>query len=164
MNEGTVPQAFKNAHVTPLLKKPSPSKDDMKNYRPVSNLSFISKVLEKVVAKRIQSHLFSTNSSNPFQSAYKKFHSTEAALLKIHNDILMAMDKGKVTALALLDLSAAFDLWDHQLGLEKARLMGLTQDSCSWIASSRYRTSSPVVFPFLRRSPPSCWPSPVTPH
>ncbi len=136
MNEGSFPQSFKNAHVTPLLKKPSLSKDDMKNYRPVSNLSFISKVLEKVVAKRIQSHLFSTNSSNPFQSAYKKFHSTETALLKIHNDILMAMDKGKVTALALLDLSAAFDTIDHTLLLSRLNTwFGIGGPALDWLSS-----------------------------
>jgi len=100
--EGTVPLSFKNAHVSPLLKNPSLSKDDMTNYRPVSNLSFISKVLEKFVAGRIQSHIVSTDTSNPFQSAYRKFSSTETALLRIQNDILMAMDKGKVTALTLL--------------------------------------------------------------
>ena len=81
----------------------------MKNYRPVSNLSFLSKVLEKVVVNQLHTHINSSNTSNPYQSAYKKFYSTETALLKIHSDILVSMDADKVTALTLLDLSAAFD-------------------------------------------------------
>ena len=109
LSSGTLPPTFKFAHVTPLLKKPSLGKEDLKNYRPVSNLSFISKLIEKVAASQIGSFLESTNKSNNFQSAYNQLHSTETALLKIHNDVLTAMDSGKVTALTLLDLSAAFD-------------------------------------------------------
>ena len=111
---GTFPDIFKTSHVTPLLKKPSLSKDDMKNYRPVSNLNFVSKIIEKVIANRIRSHLEANHLSNQSQSAYKKFHSTETALLKVENDIILNMDKGKVTALTLLDLSAAFDTLDHR--------------------------------------------------
>lgn len=134
--EGSVPPVFKSAVVTPLLKKPTLPKDDMKNYRPVSNLSFISKVLEKVVAKRIQSHLHQSGSSNPFQSAYKKLHSTETALLKIHNDITLAMDKGKVTALTLLDLSAAFDTIDHAILLQRLETwFGIGGSALAWLSS-----------------------------
>ena len=85
----------------------------MKNYRPISNLSFLSKVLEKVVTRRLQAHIESNNLANPLQSAYRKFHSTETALLKMQNDISLNMDSGAVTALTLLDLSAAFDTIDH---------------------------------------------------
>ena len=97
----------------PLLRKPSLLKDDMKNYRPVSNLNFVSKIIEKVIANRIRSHLERNDLSNQYQSAYKKFHSTETALLKVENDIIFNMDEGRVTALTLLDLSAAFDTLDH---------------------------------------------------
>ena len=83
--------------------------DSMKYYRPVSNFSFLSKVREKVVVDQLNSDINSSNTSNQYQYAYRKFHSTETALLKIHNDILSSMDDGKVTALTLLDLSAAFD-------------------------------------------------------
>ena len=93
----------------PLLKKPSLSKDDMTNYRPVSNLNFVSKIIEKVIANLIRSHLERNDLSNQYQSAYKKFHSTETTLLKV----ILNMDEGRVTALTLLDLSAAFDTLDH---------------------------------------------------
>ena len=110
---GVFPDIFKTSHVTPLLKKPSLSKDDMNNYRPVSNLNFVSKIIEKVIANRIRSHLKRNDLSNQYQSAYKKFQSTETALLKVENDIILNMDEGRVTALTLLDLSAAFDTLDH---------------------------------------------------
>ena len=63
----------------------------MKNYRPVSNLSFLSKILEKVVTNHLNSHINNSHTSNDYQSAYRKFHSTETTLLKIHNDILSSM-------------------------------------------------------------------------
>ena len=134
--EGIFPPAFKNAHVTPLLKKASLCKEDMKNYRPVSNLSFVSKLIEKIVLDRIQSHLASSGLSNPFQSAYRKLHSTETALLRIQNDTLAAMDNGKVTALTLLDLSAAFDTIDHTLLLDRLQnWFGISQLALNWFSS-----------------------------
>ena len=110
---GVFPDIFKTSHVMPLLKKPSLAKDGMKNYRPVSNLNFVLKIVEKVIANRIRSHLERNELSNQYQSAYKKFHSTETALLKVGNDIILNIDEGSVTALTLLDLSAAFDTLYH---------------------------------------------------
>ena len=110
---GLCPNIFKTSLVMPLLKKPSLSKDDMNNYRPVSNLNFVSKIIEKVIANRICSHLERNDLSNQNQSAYKKFRSTETALHKVENDIILNMDEGRVTALTLLDLPAAFDTLDH---------------------------------------------------
>ena len=101
METSTFPQNFKEAHVRPLLKKISLPKNELKNYRPVSNLSFISKILEKIVASRLQAHIKNNHLSNPLQSAYRKHHSTESALLKVHNDIIISMDKGEVTDLTL---------------------------------------------------------------
>ena len=88
-------------------------KNELKNYRPVSNLSFISKILEKIVANGLHAHIKNNHLSNPLQSAYRKHHSTESSLLKVHNDIIISMDKGEVTALILLDLSAAFGTIDQ---------------------------------------------------
>ena len=104
LQEGVFPDQCKKAYIRPLLKKTTLDKNELKNYRPVSNLSFISKILEKVVASRLLSHMESNSMSNNLQSAYKKFHSTESALLKVENDVLLNMEKGRVTALTLLDL------------------------------------------------------------
>ena len=111
------PFHFKHAHVIPLLKKSSSREN---SYRPISNLSLISKVLEKVVSRLLNVHLnCNHHMSNVFQSAYKQFHSTEIALLKVYNDIPLNMDTGKVTALTLLDLSAAFDTIDYSVLLDR---------------------------------------------
>ena len=119
-----------------LLKKPSLSTDDLNNFRPISNLNFISKILEKVVASRIQSHLSSHSLSSSFQSAYRIFHSTETTLLKIHNDLILAMDRGEVTSLILLDLSAAFDTVDHSILLTRLQnWFGLDGLSLDWFTS-----------------------------
>ena len=101
LTEGSFPSHVKSAHVSPLLKKASLSKHSMQNYRSVSNLGFHSKVLEKVVVNQLNTHINSSTTSNQYQSAYRKFHSTETALLKIHSDILASMDAGKVTVLKI---------------------------------------------------------------
>ena len=136
LESGSFPDVLKVSHITPLLKKPSLSKDDMKNYRPVSNLKFISKIIEKIISNRIRSHLDKNNLSNPNQSAYKHLHSTETALLKIHNDICMNMDTGKTTALVLLDLSAAFDTLDHSSIIELLSVWyGISGTAVNWVRS-----------------------------
>ena len=114
LQEGSFPSCFKTAYVSPLLKKPGLDKNILKNYRPVSNLSFISKIIEKAVAKQINDFIAQEGTSNVNQSAYRCFHSTETALLKIQNDIAASVDHGEAVALTLLDLSAAFDTIDHE--------------------------------------------------
>ena len=122
--------------VTPLLKKPNLNKNCKSNYRPVSNLNYISKILEKVVAKQIKNHIDGFGLDNPFQSAYKAYHSTETALLSVQNDIYQAMEKGKVTALTLLDLSAAFDTIDHGILLRRLTdWFGIEGVALDWVVS-----------------------------
>ena len=93
----------------PPLKTPLP-KNELKNYRPVSNLSFISK---KVVVNWLQAHIQHNHLSNPLKCPYRKHYSTESALQKLHSDIIISIYKGEVTALTLLDLSAVFDTITH---------------------------------------------------
>ena len=134
LKSGVFPDMLKMSHITPLLKKPSLSKDDMKNYRPASNLNFISKLLEKIIATRIRFHLESNDLLNRYQSAYRPMHST--ALLKVQNDLLRNLDDGKTTVLVLLDLSAAFDTLDHS---EVISLLenwyGISENALRWFAS-----------------------------
>ena len=136
MREGVVPSAFKQALVTPLIKKKTLCRNEFNNYRPISNLSFLSKILEKIVAKRLNAHTEEHLLSNHVQSAYIRFHSTETALLKIHNDIICNMDNGKVTALTLLDMSAAFDTIDHSTLLERLHVhFGISGTVFQWFKS-----------------------------
>ena len=115
IKEGSFPNCFKMAHVTPLQKKPSLDRNSLKNYRPVSNLRFISKLIETVVANQLNEFISEESLLNVNQSAYKSSHSTETALLKIQNDVALSVDSGKTVALTLLDLSVAFDTIDHSL-------------------------------------------------
>ena len=84
----------------------------MKNYRPVLNLPFHSKLLEKVVQKRLQEFLGSNILMPVTQSAYRQYHITDTAVMKVYNDLLLGADEGDVSALCLLDLTAAFDTAD----------------------------------------------------
>ena len=113
---GEVPFDFKTAVVKPLLKKAGLDPNQMKNYRPVSNLLFLTKILEKEKKKWCSSQLIRLPTiSHKFQSAYRAGHSTETILLRIVNDILTASDAKQVYFLTLLDLSATFDTIDYSL-------------------------------------------------
>jgi hypothetical protein len=106
---------LKAAIVTPLLKKSSLDAENMKNYRPVSNLPYLGKLIEKVAVNQIDSHLTKNNLHEPLQSAYRANHSVETAVLKVDNDIKLSLDKRLVVYLVLLDLSAAFDTTEHEV-------------------------------------------------
>ena len=136
MDSSCVPRAFKCAQIRPLLKKPTLDPDILKHYRPVSNLPFIAKVLEKVVDTRFERHLLSNGLHEELQSAYCRSHSTETALLKVQSDILESLDNGCVTVLVMLDLSAAFDTIDHGILLHRfENLIGISGAALGWIAS-----------------------------
>ena len=87
--------------------------NDLNNYRPVSNLCFIAKILEKLVLFQVSAYLNSLNLCNTCQSAYRPGHCTETALLKVVNDLFLSLNKGNISVLALLNFSSAFDTIDH---------------------------------------------------
>jgi len=93
----------------------TPLSDRAQNYRPVSNLTFTSKIVERLVCLQLVDFLECTLLLPSLQSAYRKNHSTETAVLKVITDVLRAADRGEVTLLCLLDLSAAFDTKDHDI-------------------------------------------------
>jgi len=95
------------------------SKDDLCNYRPISHLSFLSKLTEKVVKLRLVDYLSAKNVLNSFQSAYIKHHSTETTLLSVHDHVIKPMTHQQVTCLTLFDLSDAFDTIDHSILRER---------------------------------------------
>ena len=88
-----VPICIKSPVIYPFLKKPSLDCDVLKNFRPVSNLAFISKIIEKV-ASRLVKHMNENLLLDPMQSAYRERHSTETALLRVHSDIMLAINRG----------------------------------------------------------------------
>ena len=123
-------------YISPLIKKPGLNSESLQNYRPVQNLSFVSKVVERVVAKQLTSHMRENNLHEQMQSAYRQNHSTETALLKVHSDILSAVDNGCVVVLVLLDLTAAFDTFYHGILLSRLRhRFGVTGAALNWLRS-----------------------------
>ena len=111
--EPCIPDTFNSAVVTHLIKKPIIPSNDLKNYRPVSGLSFISKLVERVVAKQLLEHIHVHNLDSPYQSTYKAGHSSETALLYIKNGVHFSLSRGETTALVLLDFFATLNAIDH---------------------------------------------------
>ena len=133
---GVFPFSFKIAQITPLLKKPKLNTDDLSNYRPISNLNNISKILERLFLARLQPHLINSPHYNPLQSAYRSGHSTETALLTLLNKARLSADRGESTLLVSLDLSAAFDTIDHSILLYRLSSMyGVDGNALMWLES-----------------------------
>ena len=133
---GVFPSDYKVALVRPIIKKSNLDPDVLKNYRPVSNLHYISKLTEKVVAGQIEMHLENNNLLDPYQSGYRKHHSTETAVLNITNDILSKKDSHQATALVSIDLSAAFDLVDHDVLVKRLdNYFGFSATVLDWFKS-----------------------------
>jgi len=86
---------------------------DVRSFRPISNLPVVSKLIERLVAKRLINYLTTNDMLPQFQSAHRSHHSTETAVAKVLSDILLALDEGDLACPALLDFSAAFYTVDH---------------------------------------------------
>ena len=115
LSTGSMPEDLKIASLRPLLKKPNADCEQFSNFRPVSNLKFLSKLVEKSVFAQLNNYLTVNGLHERLQSAHKAHHSTETALLTITNDILLSLDRRDNMFLLLLDLAAAFDTVNHSL-------------------------------------------------
>lgn len=125
-----VPDNWKTAIVKPLLKKPG-LELIYTNFHPVSNLLFISEIVETAALGQ-----FYFRTVPKFQSGFRRFHSTETALIKVRNDTLMSMNHQEVSLLVLLDLSAAFDTLDHSILLNVlANNFGFIESAHEWFPS-----------------------------
>ena len=130
-----MPTCLKQSIIRPLLKKRDLDPEDLISYRPVANLPFLSKLVERLVARRLIDYLESRNKLSPFQHAYRSSHSCETALLCMLNDAFEAIDQGQVLLLVLLDLSAAFDVVDHSLLLSRLHDIGVVDNALQWFAT-----------------------------
>ena len=135
LQTGEFPNEWKFAFVKPLLKKPGLA-TTLKNYRPISNLSFISKITERAVISQHKEHMEQNCLLPVMSSAYRQGHSTESALLKVQADILHNMEQQRVTLLVLIDLSAAFDTVDHPILFQcLEERFGVKNSVLSWYKS-----------------------------
>ena len=137
LDSGLFPDNWKHAEVRPSVKNNFSFDPSFPNLRPTSNLTFISKLTERAVSDQTHKHLSVHNLYPKNQSAYREFHSTEMALLRIiKHDILMKMSQQHVTLLVTLDLSAAFDTIDHVILLKRLHSnFGISGRVISWFQS-----------------------------
>ncbi|KAK3519649.1 hypothetical protein QTP86_002806, partial [Hemibagrus guttatus] len=150
---GHVPTAFKKARVIPILKKPALDPSDISNYRPVSLLSFLSKILERVVCNQLFDYLMQNNLHDPNQSGFKAAHSTETALLAVTEKLHAARSAKLSSVLILLDLSAAFDTVNHKTLLSTLRSLGICGTAWEWFASYLDGRSYQVIWKGLTSAP-----------
>ena len=130
---GIFPSELKTAVVKPLLKKSNLDSSVLKNFRPISNLPFLSKILEKIVFRQLNNFLDANCPLDTFQSGFRSNHSTETALVKVVNDLRINADSKKLSILALLDLSAAFDTVDHDILIDRLEnWVGLAGPVLNW--------------------------------
>ena len=147
LTQGMFPSGCKHAIVVPLLKKTYLDNSELNNYRPVSNLSFLSKIIERVVAREFLNYLKMNNLLPMFQSGYRHHHSTETALLHVLSQLFASADSQNVSLLAFLNMSAAFDCVDHDILLKKlSSNFGVTGTVKSWFKTYLVGRTQQVSF------------------
>ena len=134
INNNVFPESEKMAIVKPIVKNDLDTQS-LASLRPVSNLTFLSKILENVILDQLTLHLQSVQAIPDNQSAYRQLYSTETALCSVVNSLLVSMDEGKCSVLLLLDLSAAFDTVEHDLLLQDCRNIGIVGDALDYLES-----------------------------
>ena len=133
IKSGTVPSEWKQAKVVPLFK--SGNKDDLDNYRPISILSILSKILEKAVFHQLHSYRSKNSLLSPYQSGFRASHSTQLAITFLIDKIRGRMDKGLLTGAMFIDLKKAFDTIPHDGLLNKLFRYGIQDQPLSWFES-----------------------------
>ena len=130
---GSFPDSCKIAKLKPLFKKGS--KTNPSNYRPISLLPLISKIIEKLIHEQASSFLSNNELLYNYQSGFRKNHSTDSCLTFLHDKILKGFDKGLMTGMILVDLQKAFDTIDHDILLKKLSAIGFSNHTIGWFKS-----------------------------
>ena len=135
-SKNSFPEILNHALITPVIKDHNGNIDDFKNYRPISNLPFLSKLLEKVAYLQLNKHIEDNKLHAKFQSSYRQNHSCETAMFKVTGDIQKSINENNNVALVLLDSSAAFDTVDHAILIKRLEDSFLIKsDALNWIKS-----------------------------
>ena len=136
LSKASFPSEMKRAVIKPTLKKTNADADCLKNYRPVSNLPVVSKLIEKIVLDQLNDHLKTNDLHCPVQSGYRPNHSCETLLVRMTDDIFKEVHRDNIVIVVLLDLSAAFDTIDHSILLKKlCDDFGVSGDVLEWFGS-----------------------------
>ena len=131
---GVIPHSEKISIITPIIKNKKGDKNELSNYRPVSSITTLSKIMEKIVYARLMTYLTQNDLLPQRQSAYRPGHSTETTLMRFHEDLTQAQNSGKITCVILLDSSAAFDTVDHKILIERLnKRYGIQHQALKWI-------------------------------
>ncbi len=131
-----MPEDFKNANLLPLLKKVQLDVEILKNFHPLFNLAYISKLIKNIIDSQMTTHMTVNDLHHIMQSSYKENHSTETAMLRMHNDILTALDQNKSVLIICMDLGAAFDTVDHEILLNHIeKCIRITHICLKWFHS-----------------------------
>lgn len=133
LSEGEFPSDWKNARVSPIFK--SGDREECGNYRPISILSAISKIFERIVFEQINQYLITNQILTQYQSGFRKGYSTYSSLLKTTNEWLVNMDKGLINGVVFLDLKKAFDTVDHEIMIKKLEFYGIRNTALRWFIS-----------------------------
>ena len=129
---GSFNKLWKLSTIVPLQKKVG-SNTSLANYRPVNNLPFLSKIVEKVILKQLQGHIDEHQLLTSRLCTYRPGYSMESVILKITNDVLHSMDLQCVTPLVAIDLSVAFDTINHSIMISVLeRRFGITNNALKW--------------------------------
>ena len=133
---GVFPSSLKHGLVFPRIKKETLDPDNLKNYRPITNLPFLSKTLERLATTQLNQYLNDNGLYSEMQSAYRANYSTETALVRVCNDVNIALDTHSEVILVLLDLSSAFDTIDHNILITRLRDdFGINGTVLEWMKS-----------------------------
>jgi len=127
------PKECKMAKVKPLYKKGS--RTDPLNYRPISLLPLLSKVIERIVLDQLNIYLETNDILFKYQSGFRSRHSVNTCLSHLSNKVLTGFDSGKSTGMVLIDLQKAFDTLDHEILLGKLKILGLRKEAIEWFKS-----------------------------
>ncbi len=142
LNTSKFPDDWKKAKVTPIFK--SGDKSNVSNYRPISVLPIISKIIERNVHNQLYAYLCSKNILSDSQSGFRSKHSTTTTLLDVQDYILNNMDKGLATGVIFLDLKKAFDTVNHEILIKKLAKYGINGNELNWFKSYLHNRSQAV--------------------